>query len=48
MLFFAGGLFVALGLHLSPFTTATKTDREARLAPFLLGAGIALLFLAGG
>jgi hypothetical protein len=46
MLFFAGGLFVALGLFLSPFTARVKTDRESWLAPFLVGAGLALLFIA--
>ena len=46
MLFFLSGLLLSLGLILSPFTTRTKSDREAWLAPFLFGAGLALLFWA--
>ena len=46
MLFFAGGLFIALGLLLSPFSSRPRSDREAVLSPFLLGAGFTLLFIA--
>ncbi len=43
MLFAVGGLLIALGLRVAQ---RPKTAREETLAPFLVGGGLAILFVA--